>query len=387
MRLLKSAAAPLILIVVGSLLALLLLEGLLRLVPDVLPPDVHAQLDLQQGRASDPFSFFQYDPRLGWRGVPQAQGLYRDQNVIHNALGFRDEARRIEKTSTMTRILIMGDSFTWGYGVAQEEAFPQMTQSLLSDQGKQVEVWNLGVNGFSTDQEYLLYQEEAVRFDADWVIVALYGNDPYGNVTANNYGYGKPRFEFDAGQLQFTNVPVPSQTGNLDRGGLQGGPGSGPVQRVRQWLSNRSILYAMVASKTPGLLRRLGLAQGPSPAVETMGALPPSGSEAWQMTVRILTTWAAEAEAEGSRLLVVLLPAKGESDPSKAEPDSASALQEALVNAASDLTVLDLTLFFQQARREGDEPLYFADDPHWTAAGHRLAARQLSEFLMTRVSP
>ena len=105
------------------------------------------------------------------------------------------------------------------------------------------------------------------------------------------------------------------------------------------------------------------------------------------MTVRILTTWAAEAEAEGSRLLVVLLPAKGESDPSKAEPDSASALQEALVNAASDLTVLDLTLFFQQARREGDEPLYFADDPHWTAAGHRLAARQLSEFLMTRVSP
>lgn len=387
MRLLKSAAAPLILIVVGSLLAFLLLEGLLRLVPAVLPPDVRAQLDLRQGRTSDPFSFFQYDPRLGWRGVSQAQGVYRDQNVIHNALGFRDEARNIEKPSTMTRILIMGDSFTWGYGVAQGEAFPQMTQSFLRDQGKQVEVWNLGVNGFSTDQEYLLYKEEAVRFDADWIIVALYGNDPYGNVTTNNYGYSKPRFEFDAGQLQLTNVPVPSQTGNLGRGGLQSGTGSGPVQQINRWLSNRSILYTMVVSKTPGLLRRLGLAQGPSPAVETMGALPPSGSEAWQMTVRILTTWAAEAEAEGSRLLVMLLPAKGESDPSNPMPDSAAALQEALVNATFDLTVLDLTPFFQHALREGDEPLYFADDPHWTDAGHRLAALQLSEFVMTHASP
>ena len=118
-----------------------------------------------------------------------------------------------------------------------------------------------------------------------------------------------------------------------------------------------------------------------------MGALPPPGSEAWQMTVRILTTWASEAEAEGSRLLVVLLPSKGESDPSNPESDSAAALQEAMVNAASDLTVLDLTPFFQQAIREGDEPLYFTDDPHWTAAGHRLAARQISEFLITAELP
>ena len=105
------------------------------------------------------------------------------------------------------------------------------------------------------------------------------------------------------------------------------------------------------------------------------------------MTVRILTTWAAEAEAEGSRLLVMLLPAKGESDPSNPMPDSAAALQEALVNATFDLTVLDLTPFFQHALREGDEPLYFADDPHWTDAGHRLAALQLSEFVMTHASP
>ena len=47
-----------------------------------------------------------------------------------NAHGLRDRDRS-EKAPGTKRVLVMGDSYTWGYAVAEEEAYPQVAERLL----------------------------------------------------------------------------------------------------------------------------------------------------------------------------------------------------------------------------------------------------------------
>jgi lysophospholipase L1-like esterase len=48
--------------------------------------------------------------------------------------------------------------------------------------------------------------------------------------------------------------------------------------------------------------------------------------------------------------------------------------------AAAGIAFLDLTPALEQAAASG-RPVYFADDAHWNAAGHDVAARELAKFL------
>ena len=68
-------------------------------------------------------SFFcQYDPVFGWRNKPGYDDIVRiDSNtsfhVRHNAKGFRDDDHPYEKAAGKTRVLALGDSFAWGFGL------------------------------------------------------------------------------------------------------------------------------------------------------------------------------------------------------------------------------------------------------------------------------
>jgi len=77
-----------------------------------------------------------------------------------NSRGMRDREYPSSKGSNL-RILVLGDSFTEGWGVEEQQAYPKVLESRFL-QG--VEVWNLGVVGFSTDQELqLLTNAEELR--------------------------------------------------------------------------------------------------------------------------------------------------------------------------------------------------------------------------------
>jgi len=75
-----------------------------------------------------------------------------------------------------TRILVLGDSLTAGYGIAAEEAFPAQLQKSLRSAGHQVTVINAGVSG-DTTAGGLSRLEWALADRPDMVIVELGGND------------------------------------------------------------------------------------------------------------------------------------------------------------------------------------------------------------------
>ena len=70
-----------------------------------------------------------------------------------NAHGLRDRNRASKGPGTK-RVLVMGDSYTWGYAVAEDEAYPQVAERLLAVRGRtDIEVLNGGVPDYNSRQE------------------------------------------------------------------------------------------------------------------------------------------------------------------------------------------------------------------------------------------
>lgn len=73
-----------------------------------------------------------------------------------------------------------------------------------------VEVINGSTAGYSTDQEYLFFESEGHKYDADLVLVFFYYNDLFFNTTGMGTGRKpKPFFDVDGDRLTLRNTPVP----------------------------------------------------------------------------------------------------------------------------------------------------------------------------------
>jgi hypothetical protein len=173
-------------------------------------------LQLQDEQIKDNQGFFEYDEILGWKGKAFANGIYREPgrsfSVRLNSHGLREREVSFEKTAGTIRVLVLGDSQTWGLGVEQNERFSEILEDLLRHRRVNAEVINFGIPGFGTDQEFLLFTQLGVQYRPDITIVGFYWNDLFENSMSVAYGYPKPRFvQNPAGSLELRNVPVPKK--------------------------------------------------------------------------------------------------------------------------------------------------------------------------------
>lgn len=75
----------------------------------------------------------------------------------------------------------VGDSFTFGMGVHDEETWPSRLAASLAERGVQAAVHNLGTISYGTAQELHLLDEHRARLGVTLVVHALYWNDYHGN--------------------------------------------------------------------------------------------------------------------------------------------------------------------------------------------------------------
>jgi lysophospholipase L1-like esterase len=94
-----------------------------------------------------------------------------------NSHGLRDRDRSGKKPGAK-RVLVMGDSYTWGYAVAEEEAYPAMAERLLNERGRpDIEVINGGVPDYNSRQERRLLERLLPVYEPDAVFLAYVMND------------------------------------------------------------------------------------------------------------------------------------------------------------------------------------------------------------------
>ena len=149
-----------------------------------------------------------YDEQLGWRNIPDWSATTHGKKLTTNSLGMRDREYTKTKPPKTFRILLLGGSYSWGYGVADAHVYSARVEDALTEAGHRIEILNTGVSGWATDQQLLYLESEGFGYQPDLVLLALNIPDTTDyNSLAVQFGLAKPVF-MDA-NLKLANSPVP----------------------------------------------------------------------------------------------------------------------------------------------------------------------------------
>lgn len=125
-----------------------------------------------------------YDSELHHVFIANASHIQRNPNLIGefyikgklNSYGFNDVEHNLEKSDNIIRIVVLGDSFMMCQGTHLETCYSRLLEKNLNENcsfAKKIEVINLGVNGYSISNEYLLFNRIGKNFTPDLVILGL----------------------------------------------------------------------------------------------------------------------------------------------------------------------------------------------------------------------
>lgn len=93
-----------------------------------------------------------------------------------NSLGYRGPEFTLSKLNGVKRILVLGDSITFGHGVGDGISYPSVLEQLLQEKGHpNIHVINAAyASGFSPDSYYLYLKSRGLALAPDMVIVGLF---------------------------------------------------------------------------------------------------------------------------------------------------------------------------------------------------------------------
>lgn len=109
-------------------------------------------------------------PERGHELRPGFVGVSYDAPVHINTDGLRDFERAVDRSPMTHRVAVFGDSMTFGIGVPIEQTFPKVLERGLEDAGRRAQVFNFGVSGYNTEQEYQYLREAFDRYAPEVVV-------------------------------------------------------------------------------------------------------------------------------------------------------------------------------------------------------------------------
>src|SRR5262245_59263587 len=162
-----------------------------------------------RSRKSDVAYFFdEYHASRGWslkRGLRELP-VFGGKRLSSSSRGVRGTAEpETGKRPGNTRIVVLGDSFTFGEEVSDGETYASQLEA--AEPG--LEVLNLGVHGYGHDQMLLYLREEGLGYRPDVVLLGFVHLDMPRNLLSFR-DYAKPRFERADGRLVLRGTPVPA---------------------------------------------------------------------------------------------------------------------------------------------------------------------------------
>ncbi len=295
------------------------------------------------------YRFDTYHPVRGWAVTPNLRDVaaFPGARVSSNSRGVRGRREHAQpKPRGVVRLLVLGDSFTFGDEVSDDETYAADLERMLPD----AEVVNLGVHGYGHDQMLLYLREVGARYQPDVVLLGFV----YADMERNLLGFrdfAKPRFALVDGRLVLRGVPVPT------------------LEALRDDRQYGLRLLDLVTLLDDDL---------------TEPRRPQRAREAERLTAALLDEIVSTVHGLGAAPLLVYLPIEGEIG----WPDVGPIEEERfLVRYARERRVpsLDLRPAFMAAAARG---VRFKTYGHWTPVEHRLAAEAIqAHFATTAILP
>ncbi len=317
--------------------ALALAEGVARLVPvptddeHFQPGDLLCEGDAcMEGAAALPQlpNGFRMAPseRYGWGFVPGSEELQGNVVVHINSLGLRGDEPRIPKPEGRLRLMTLGDSSIFGYGVEDDAVFSAVALRGLDD----ADLVHGAIPGHDTHQSVEVLAAVGPKVEPDVVAIGNLWSDLYQRPATDG-----PRFDFA-----------------LYRHALHG---------LTPWLGPRTIGWV---DSTTG-------AGVPGPR-----KLPRTGLGVYQVNLAYL---AAEARRLGAEPVFVLLPSPWDVRGERT-PDWVGAYRESMRVVADEqgAALVDGPALFADHPSGLD---LFYDQVHPSVAGHRILGEALGEVL------
>lgn len=111
---------------------------------------------------------------------PRLEGIFKGKPLRVNSHGFRGPEVPVRKPHDVLRVVGLGDSHMFGWGVSQEDSYLAVLERLLNERsvaGKRWQVLNFAVPGYDTVMEVATLERRALAFDPDVVVIHFVGND------------------------------------------------------------------------------------------------------------------------------------------------------------------------------------------------------------------
>ena len=164
----------LFLILFGILLSLAALEGYVRLTQTD-----GQNFDIEMWRYAKDLKRVSSIPGMGHEHVPDQSGTYMGVPVSINSHGWRDKDYPLEKPSNVIRIMMLGDSITFGWGAPPEGITSNILEDRLNNQPneKHYEILNTGIGNSNTSMQVAYFLHSGYRFQPDVVILNYFIND------------------------------------------------------------------------------------------------------------------------------------------------------------------------------------------------------------------
>jgi len=327
------------------------------------------------------------------RLVPDSRAEFRQRDFTYvqrvNNLGLRGEDTTTEKPAGTYRIVMLGDSFTMGKGVKDDETFSVLLQQSLRQRlsqchGKPVEVLNAGVDSYAPVLSFIQLKRDLTVLQPDMVILNLDVSD-----LTQEAAYRREAVRGEDGEI----VAVPQRSG-----------GKSAYEKLRDW-TGRNLFFTRLllfyANRALGhheiTVRNVVNEADPEIVAHTLAGDTVDRRQQWQDIFDSITRMKAYAEQHGMRFALSVYPwphqlSDTEWVPGRevfmskdARPSDRSLNTIRELAASNGIELVDLYPVFRASA--GVEPLYFRHDMHFTAAGHRVMARGLEDYLAQRELP
>lgn len=251
MRLLPRASSV-ALVILSTILGLVAVEGILRAFKLWAIPDYSAMNWYRRSSI----------PSVPYLLKPQLSGAWGLGRATTDEFGLRND-HPSEKPAGIHRILMLGDSVTFGYGVDQKQSFPAVLEELLNQNQKtRYQVINGGVPGFSIADEGAFLPTLLTRYKPDLILWTIVSND-----------YDDSLGIDDGGRITAANADYVVDVNHLSAWGYDGRPyidvddfrrsmlPRAQADRWDSWLRSNLFLYSLAANrvtafpKFPGALK------------------------------------------------------------------------------------------------------------------------------------